>query len=60
MQTFEGLTYWLKQLSEKVDKDNMLLFVAGNKCDVNSDQKQVRTAKAKEFAEENNMFFLKL
>ena len=56
-QTFEGLNYWLKQLSEKVDKDNMLLFLAGNKCDVDNNLKQVSATKAKEFAEENNMLF---
>ena len=57
LQSFEGLQYWLSQLSDKVDKEKMLLFMAGNKCDVNNDMKQVSAAKAKEFAEENHMFF---
>ena len=57
MQTFEGLDYWLKELSDKVNKDNMLLFLAGNKCDVDSSMKKVPVSKAKEFAERNNMFF---
>ena len=57
MQSFEGLGYWLKELSDKVNKDNMLLFLVGNKCDVDSNMKQVSASKAKEYAEKNNMFF---
>ena len=57
MQSFEGLGYWLKELSDKVNKDNMLLFLVGNKCDVDSNMKQVPASKAKEYAEKNNMFF---
>ena len=56
-QSFEGLDYWLKELNEKVNKDNMLLFLAGNKCDVDNSLKQVSTKQAKEFAEQNNMLF---
>ena len=56
-QTFEGLGYWLKELNDKVNRDNMLLFLAGNKCDVDNDMKRVSSSKAKEFAEQNNMFF---
>ena len=55
MKTFESLDFWLKELSDKVNNDNMLLFLAGNKCDM--ENKEVPTNKAKEFAQENNMFF---
>ena len=55
--TFQGLGYWLKELNDKVNKENMLLFLAGNKCDVDSSKKQVPTNRAKEFAEQNNMIF---
>ena len=55
MKTFESLDFWLKELSDKVNNDNMLLFLAGNKCDM--ENKVVPTNKAKEFAQENNMTF---
>ena len=35
----------------------MLVFLVGNKCDVENDIKGVSSSKAQEFAEENNMFF---
>ena len=53
--TFDSLEYWIKVLSEKVNKDNMLLFLAGNKCDMPN--KVVTSSTAKEFAEKHNMFF---
>ena len=56
-ETFQDLNYWLEQLKDKVNADNMLLFLAGNKCDVNSDMKRVSAKEAKEFAEKNNMTF---
>jgi Ras-related protein Rab-5C len=56
-QSFEGLNFWLKELNDKVNKDNMLLFLVGNKCDVDNNMKRVSSKEAKEFAEQNNMFF---
>ena len=35
----------------------MLLFLAGNKCDVDNSMKRIQTNQAREFAEKNNMFF---
>ena len=40
-QSFEGLSFWLSELNDKVNKDNMLLFLAGNKCDVDNNMKRV-------------------
>ena len=54
-ETFDNLQYWINVLSEKVDKENMLLILAGNKCDI--DKKEVTTSKAKEFAAQHNMEF---
>ena len=56
-QSLDSLTYWLKELNDKVDQDNMLLCLAGNKNDVDASQKRVLTSKGKEFAEKNNMLF---
>ena len=54
-ETFDNLQYWINVLSEKVDRENMLLILAGNKCDI--DKKEVTTSKAKEFAAQHNMEF---
>ena len=56
-QSLESLNYWLNELSDKVDQDNMLLCLAGNKNDVDSSEKKVPTSKGKQFAEEHNMIF---
>ncbi len=57
MQSLESLTYWLKELKDKVDQENMILCLAGNKNDVDAKEKNVPTIKGKEFAEQNNMIF---
>ena len=56
-QSLESLNYWLNELNDKVDQDNMLLCLAGNKNDVDSSEKKVPTSKGKAFAEEHNMIF---
>jgi Ras-related protein Rab-5C len=56
-QSLDSLTYWLKELNDKVDQDNMLLCLAGNKNDIEASKKRVSTAKGKEFAEQHNMIF---
>ena len=55
--SLESLDYWLKELNDKVDQDNMLLCLAGNKNDVDPNEKKVPTAKGKEYAETHNMVF---
>ena len=56
-QTLESLNYWLNELNDKVEIDNMVLCLAGNKSDIESSRRQVSTAKGKAFAEEHNMIF---
>ena len=56
-QSLDSLNYWLKELNDKVDQDNMLLCLAGNKNDVDPKDKKVSSQKGKEFAEKNNMIF---
>jgi len=56
-QSLESLNYWLQELNDKVDQDNMLLCLAGNKNDVDPSEKRVPTSKGKQFAEEHNMVF---
>ena len=56
-QSLESLNYWLNELNDKVEVDNMILCLAGNKNDVESSKKTVPTSKGKAFAEEHNMIF---
>ena len=56
-QSLESLNYWLNELNDKVEIDNMVLCLAGNKSDIESSRRQVSTAKGKAFAEEHNMIF---
>ena len=55
--SFTGIEFWIKELKYKVENDNMILFLVGNKCDVNEDERKVSTIKGKNFADENNMLF---
>ena len=56
-QSLESLNYWLNELNDKVEIDNMVLCLAGNKSDIESSKRQVSTSKGKAFAEEHNMIF---
>ena len=56
-QSLENLNYWLNELNDKVEIDNMLLCLAGNKNDVDASEKRIPTHKGKAFAEEHNMIF---
>ena len=55
--SLESLNYWLNELNDKVEVDNMLLCLAGNKTDVDQSEKRIPTFKGKAFAEEHNMIF---
>ena len=55
--TIDSLNYWLNELKDKVDQDNMILCLAGNKNDVDSSEKKIPYSKGKEFADKNNLIF---
>ena len=56
-QSFSSIDFWIKELKYKVENENMILCLVGNKCDVNSNEKKVTTLKGKNFASEHNMIF---
>ena len=56
-ESLEGLNYWLNELNDKVEIDDMILCLVGNKNDVDASKKVVSTSKGKAFAEEHNMIF---
>jgi len=55
--SFTGIEFWIEELKYKVENENMLLFLVGNKCDVNDEERKVAKNKGKKFAEDNNMLF---
>ena len=59
-KSLERLTYWLKELDDKIEIDNILLYLVGNINGVESDQRKIPTEKGKEFAEKNNMIFYEI
>ena len=56
-QSLESLNYWLNELNDKVEIENMVLCLAGNKNDVDASERKVPTSKGKSFAEQHNMIF---
>ena len=55
--SFSSIDFWINELKYKVENENMILCLVGNKCDVSANEKKISTAKGKTFAQENNMLF---
>lgn len=57
--TFNNITYWLEEVDKNLcdNKSNFIKILVGNKSDLEKKQ-IVSTELAKNFANENNMFFL--
>ena len=55
--SFISIDFWIKELKYKVENENMILCLVGNKCDVGPDDRKISTVRGKNFAEENNMIF---
>ena len=55
--SFSSIEFWIQQLKYKVENDNMILCLVGNKWDVEPNEKKVSREKGKSFAHENNMLF---
>ncbi|MCQ2820513.1 MAG: GTP-binding protein [archaeon] len=56
-ETLENLKFWINELRTKAGQENIVLCLAGNKCDVPQEQRKIPFNKAKAFATENNMIF---
>ena len=54
-ETLESLEYWIKELDKNVGKSNLIITVAGNKCDLPSDIKKISNSEGKKFCKENNI-----
>ena len=55
--SFASIDFWIEELKFKVENENMILCLVGNKSDVTQDERKVSKDKAKNFAQENNMIF---
>eukprot|EP01091_Cochliopodium_minus_P012016 TRINITY_DN354_c0_g1_i21.p1 TRINITY_DN354_c0_g1~~TRINITY_DN354_c0_g1_i21.p1 ORF type:complete len:125 (+),score=22.91 TRINITY_DN354_c0_g1_i21:158-532(+) len=55
-QSFEHAKSWLKELREHTSGEIVIMLV-GNKCDLNN-LREVPTEQAKQFASENQLFFI--
>ena len=58
-KTFKSVHYWISEMDKNCnnDKENIVLALAGNKCDLDDSLKQVPMATADELAKENNMIY---
>ena len=54
-ESLESFDYWIKELNEKVNDENFLITIAGNKCDLPLDMKKVSYNQGKNFALERNV-----
>ena len=55
--SFSSIDFWINELKYKVENDNMILCLVGNKSDVNANERKIMASKGKSFAAENNMLF---
>ena len=55
--SFSSIDFWIQELKFKVENENMILCLVGNKCDVSDNERKVSNIKGKNFAEENKMIF---
>ena len=55
--SFSSIDFWINELKYKVENENMILCLVGNKSDVNDNERKVMASKGKSFAAENNMLF---
>ena len=58
LETLHAIDYWIKELNENASSPNgipIVLSIAGNKCDIDKDQKQVNYDDLKNYAKRNNI-----
>ena len=59
-KSFESIGYWINELNEHIQGENIVLFLVGSKKDLPSEQREVSTETAASFAKENGMMFLEV
>ena len=58
-KTFRSVYYWIGEMEKNCnnERDGVVLAVAGNKCDLDDEKKQVSFQQASEVAQSNDMLF---
>ena len=54
-ETLESLDYWVKELNENIDNTNFIISVAGNKCDLPNENKQLSLNDGKKFCKDKDI-----
>ena len=54
-KSFESLNNWLEMIKENLNNTIIILF--GNKCDLDSEEREVQKEEAEEFAKSNNLVY---
>lgn len=57
LKSFESISFWIQELNKKANQENMVLCLAGNKCDKESKEKEVSWSEAKKLSEDKKMLF---
>jgi small GTP-binding protein len=55
--TFNSISYWIDALEDNIKKDNAVLYLVGNKKDLEGNERKVQTAAAQKLADEKGMYF---
>mmetsp|Transcript_82448 Transcript_82448/g.114493 ORF Transcript_82448/g.114493 Transcript_82448/m.114493 type:complete len:90 (-) Transcript_82448:68-337(-) len=55
-ESFENLQEWIDALNDHVDRNKMVIYIVGNKKDLDPNDKKVPTADAAQFAKDNGLF----
>ena len=56
-ETLESLKFWINELRNNAGQEEIVLCLAGNKCDVSADERKIPINKGKAFANEHKMIF---
>ena len=54
-ETLDSLDYWINELNNNADNKNIIISVAGNKCDLPNDLKKISNSEGKNFCKEKNV-----
>lgn len=55
--TFDSVRYWLAELDKHVKKEDVALYLVGNKKDLPDSERKIETRTAQKLAEEHGMLF---
>ena len=54
-KSFQNINNWLEMIKENIN--NVIIIIFGNKCDVDSEKREVTKEEAEEFAKSNNLVY---